>query len=125
MGGEAAWQAGSEKWQASLQQGVNSYISSGVQTLNPLGEVFHLPITGLFQTARALPLLAEVEAIVLVVQTDEFLYTGLPLDFVDFVTYVDDHLGAFKPKGHRLHSDRVNLLNHLLGQWKPVTTSGR
>jgi len=120
VGGESAWQAASERWRAFLDQGVNCYMTSGTQTLDPSGKKFHMPSTGLFQGARALVLFSEVEAIVLVVQTDEFLDTGLPLELVDVITHVDDHLVSLKPKEGLLSPNRTKLLVRLLEEWKSI-----
>ena len=46
----------------------------------------HLPLQGLYERTRTLLLNEQVEALVLVVQTDEFLRTGLPVDRIDQLT---------------------------------------
>jgi len=120
VGGESAWQAASQRRQTFVNQGVNAYVTNGIETLDSSRKKFYMPITGLFQRARALVLLSEVEAIILVVQTDEFLYTGLPLEFVDDITHVDGHMVSFKSRKGLLSPDRTRLLVHLLEKWKPV-----
>ncbi|MBU1332166.1 MAG: hypothetical protein KJ884_08060 [Gammaproteobacteria bacterium] len=64
-------------WQA---KGMACYLTSHDLTLDPAGRVLHLAQDGLF--ARCLALLADtqVQAIVLLVQTDELLHSGLPVD---------------------------------------------
>lgn len=77
-----------------------------------------MPVTGLFRRASALVLNAEVEGLVLVVQTDEVLDTGLPLEFVDKVTFVDQQLVPEKSRQDRLPADRIAILTRLLRTWK-------
>ncbi len=120
VGGESAWQAAAERWQAFLHEGVNAYLTSGTQTLGPSGKKIPMPSTGLFQRARALVLNPEVAAMVLVVQTDEFLETGLPLEFVDLINHVDEQLVSFKSKDGLLSPKRSKLLLRLLEEWKSV-----
>ena len=79
-----------------------------------------MPSTGLFQRTRALVLNPEVEATVLVVQTDEFLETGLPLEFVDLINHIDEQLVPYRSKEGLLSPDRATLLVRLLEEWKLV-----
>jgi len=73
--------------------------------------------SGFYQRVRALVLSSEVEAIVLVVQTDEVLDSGLPLEFVDAVTHVDNHLVSYKSKRAQLSPSRTRALIQLLEKW--------
>lgn len=64
-------------WQA---QGIAGYVTSHNLTLTPSGAELHLAQNGLFARCLALLTNTQVEAIALVVQTDELLQTGLPVD---------------------------------------------
>lgn len=83
VGGETAWQQGASRQLALREAGVNCYLTSHVQTLNGRQEPMPLPQPGLFQRALALLMNRDVEALILVIQSDELLYTGLPVDRID------------------------------------------
>lgn len=83
VGGEAAWQQGASRQLALRETGVNCYLTNHVQTLNGRQEPMPLPQPGMFQRALALLMNREVEALILVIQTDELLYAGLPVDRID------------------------------------------
>ncbi|MDP2109428.1 MAG: hypothetical protein Q8N48_00825 [Thiobacillus sp.] len=83
VGGEAAWQQGASRQLALRDTGVNCYLTNHVQTLNGRQELMPLPQPGLFQHALALLMNRDVEALILVIQTDELLYAGLPVDRID------------------------------------------
>ncbi len=83
VGGEAAWQQGASRQQALREAGVNCYLTNHVQTLNGRQEPMPLPQPRLFQRALALLMNRDVEALILVIQTDELLYAGLPVDRID------------------------------------------
>jgi hypothetical protein len=76
-----------------------------------------MPFGSVYQRARALVLSAKVGGIVLVVQTDEFLYSGLPLEAVDAVTRVDAHLFSCKEAGGQVSASRLATLAGLLEGW--------
>jgi hypothetical protein len=120
VGGESAWQAAAQRWRTILGEGVKAYMTNGIQTLDPGGKKVHMPAAGLFHRARALVLSSDVEAILLVIQTDEFLDTGLPLEFVDSITQVDEYLVAYGSKAGLLPANRAKLLLRLLAGWNPV-----
>jgi D-alanine-D-alanine ligase-like ATP-grasp enzyme len=91
-GGEAAWATATQRWSALRGQGVKACLSNARQTLAPSGHPWPLRLTGLHARVRSLIVSAQVEALVLVVQDDEFLHTGLPLEAVSTVTVVDEAL---------------------------------
>lgn len=83
VGGDAAWQQGTSRQLALREAGINCHLTNHVQTLNGRQELMPLPQPGLFQRALALLMNREVEALILVIQTDELLYAGLPVDRID------------------------------------------
>ena len=83
VGGEAAWQQGASRQLALRETGVNCYLTNHVQTLNGRQEPMPLPQPRIFQRALALLMNREVEALILVIQTDELLYAGLPVDRIN------------------------------------------
>lgn len=64
-------------WRA---QGVGCYLSTHDLTETPQGERLPLALHGAFARTRALLMDAQVQALVLVLHTDEWLHTGLPID---------------------------------------------
>ena len=94
VGGEAAWAAATRRWSDLCGQGVKACLSNAHQTLAPSGDPWRLQLAGLHARVRALIVSAQVQVLVLVVQDDEFLHTGLPLEAVSTVTVVDNALTA-------------------------------
>ncbi len=66
-----------------VSQGVSCYLASNEIVVSPTGEISHLDKSGLFGRCYALLMDHDVEAIVMVVQTDELLKTGLPVSRID------------------------------------------
>jgi cyanophycin synthetase len=66
-----------QTWHA---QGIAGYLTSHNLTLTPSGAELHLAQEGLFARCQALLADNHVEAIVLLVQTDDLLQTGLPVN---------------------------------------------
>ncbi|QLC72441.1 hypothetical protein LPB260_16835 [Pseudomonas sp. LPB0260] len=83
VGASQALQMARQRQQEWMEQGVACYVTSHGLTLDALGGVVPMAQEGLF--ARGMALLANkaVAALVLVVQTDEVLYNGLPVDRLD------------------------------------------
>ena len=89
IGGEAGLDVGNEIRTAYVDRGYRCFLTSHTTTVSPEGECIPLSSEGLFGRCIALAMDSEVEAIVMVVQTDELLHTGLPFDRVDSVTLTD------------------------------------
>jgi D-alanine-D-alanine ligase-like ATP-grasp enzyme len=117
VGGQAAWAAATRCWQEMVASGLDAYLSHAHRTLAPSGDEWRMPFVGLYQRARALVLSSRVQALVLVVQTDEILGTGLPLEAVDSVSFVDERLQAWPSKGDAASPERVAALLQLLRGW--------
>lgn len=88
------------------------------KTFDPSGKPLAMPFRSLYHRIQALTLSPKVEAIIMTVQTDEFLYSGLPLDAVDSITICDAQLASFREQGKPLSSERLAALNRLLAGWK-------
>lgn len=81
VGGDEAWELARRRQQQWRQQGVSCFATSHDRSLMPAGDELRVPVGGLRARCRALLLNRAVEAIVLVVQTDECLrHGGLPVD---------------------------------------------
>lgn len=71
-------------------QGVYAHICGQGAAESPSGEIHHLVGSSLFLRSRAMLHNSLIDALIIVVDTDEFLKTGLPLDRFDGVHLVRD-----------------------------------
>jgi cyanophycin synthetase len=99
VGAEQALEMARAQQQAWQAQGIAGYLTSHNLTLTPSGAKLHLTQDSLF--ARCLALLADtqVEAIVLLVQTDELLQTGLPVSDLQHLSHSGEPLLCAQPDG--------------------------
>jgi len=108
-------QARQQTWQA---QGVACYVTSHNVTLAPCGAVMPMAHEGLF--SRCLALLGDktVEALVLVIQTDELLHSGFPVDAISRIWNSGEPLASSYQDGLRaktVDKDQIMaLLDRLL-----------
>lgn len=98
--------------QSLKEAGVLAHVCGHSAVESPSGEPVHLVGSGLFMICRAMLQNLRVEALIVVVDSDEFLNTGLPLDRFDEV-----HLEG-KPT-----TDTVTRLWHQLLMAKPLNKS--
>jgi cyanophycin synthetase len=117
IGGDAAWFAASEKWKQHLSNRGGAYLTNAVRTLSPSGTAWTMPFSNAYERIRALILSAQVERIFLVVQTDEFLYSDLPLEKVDSVTLIDTDLVSHDPTDGLITETNLDDLLTLLAKW--------
>lgn len=68
-----------------MKQGIRAHITGHALSESADGEQLHLTSPGLFMRCIALLRSPEVEALVVVVDSDEFLETGLPVDRLDSI----------------------------------------
>lgn len=93
VGDQLAWAAALKRQQALLAKGMRAVVTSHLQTMGPDGEVaLLLQPDGLFERVRAALMNSETDALLVVVQTDEPLTRGLPLDAVNTVHLVNQNL---------------------------------
>ncbi|WP_341304873.1 hypothetical protein [Pseudomonas sp. TMP25] len=95
-------------------QGVACYLTSHNLTLGPAGAPIPMAQEGLF--ARCLALLGDktVEALVLVIQTDELLQTGLPVDAISGLWQSEEPLASSCPEGLHAQTDIKDQVMALL-----------
>lgn len=103
-------------WQRSqADAGRRIHVSTHRETLGPDGpRPMVLGVDGIFERIRALMLDPDVDGIAMVVQTDELLRTGLPVDRIDEVEITDPHLFDETAPERRIHQSRVRALIALL-----------
>jgi hypothetical protein len=118
VGGEAAWRAASQRWHVLRDEGMAACLTNAVKTFSAAGGEWVMNFDSVCQRVRALLLGAGTGAIVLAVQTDEFLQTGLPFDAVDAVTWIDTDLAAFRQPDGPLPEARLAALARLLEDWR-------
>lgn len=88
-GAEARARARQQYW---LDQGHACHVTSHTMTVDPSGKPVPLALWGLFARCMALLVDRRVGALVLLVQTDELLETGLPVDRLDRVERIAGEL---------------------------------
>lgn len=115
VGDEAAWQAAGHRRALLAAQGCRAALSSAQQTLGPDGRPRMLAVRGLHARARALLLAPDVEALLLVVQDDELLATGLPLDRVDALQVVNVQIQLRPGAGAARRQALLGLLRRWAG----------
>jgi len=90
VGGAAAMKAAQSHLQSLHKQGTEGYLTNATSTLDAKGQNLPLAVNGLPGRIRALILSRSVEALVIVVQSDDVLDEPLPLEGVDHVQFVDE-----------------------------------
>ena len=90
VGGRAAMDAARARQQALSALHGECVATSHDVTLNAAGEAMSLPFKSLSERFKALLMNKQVGAIVLVVQDDALLRTGMPVDRVDHVSTAQD-----------------------------------
>jgi D-alanine-D-alanine ligase-like ATP-grasp enzyme len=120
VGGAAAWQVGLARLQDLYARHPGVCITSAVDTRAGDGARIPMSVQGLYQRARALVLYPWVEALILVVQSDELLRTGLPLEWVDRVVQVDTQIVSHRDRSTTVSEDQIQALAKLMSQWPSV-----
>ncbi len=118
VGGSAALEAARERWRGLLADGLRCYLTTHDTTLAPSGEEWIFPFQGAYRRVRAMVLSSTVDAIVLVVQTDEFVDSGLPLESVDRVVKVDAAVLPCRRQSGPVPALRLQALLALLSGWE-------
>lgn len=122
VGNEAAVAAARQRVHTLHQSGLATALTSHDWTEAPDGQAWHLAAQGLHARIRALVLYPNVDALVVVVQTDELLDRDLPLEGVDAVHLVDGALIRCRPDQAQ---QRRRTLLHMLQAWTRPQKSQR
>lgn len=119
-------QLATEIQRSYLERGINCYITSHNTTIDSSGDNIHLPLTSLYERCRALLINSKVGGIVLIVQTDELLESGMPVDTVtktiDLSTDVYEHSDQTK---NISAARRENLLAYIKKCEAPLPNNQR
>lgn len=113
IGGSEALDAAREEWKKMVNSGLRTALVSSQQTLMSDGQPKVIPLAGLCACCRSLILSPDIDALVLVVQNDEFLNTGLPFDAVTVVRDDGGELVSHREKSP-LPDEQANHLRLLL-----------
>ena len=116
VGGNEALDAAREEWKQMVNAGLRTALVSSQQTLLSDGLPKVMPLAGLYARCRSLILSPDIDALVLVVQDDEFLHTGLPFDAVTVVRDTGGELVSHREKSP-LANEQANQLRLLLKSW--------
>lgn len=114
VGDHNALLQGRQRQQALVSQGIECFLTNHEVTENPLGMLQPMTRTGAFFRTRALLMNNRVETIVLVLQTDEWLETGLPVDLISRLEVINDMLVSHN--GMPIKSDDMSQLLIMLHQ---------
>jgi len=123
VGGAAALEKALKRRKTLQKRGLATCLMGGDETFSTTGDTWHLSLCGSYLRVRAVVLSSRVDALILVVQTDEFLATGLPLEMVDRVTIIDDQLRAYRhgktieDRNLLISSQRFSAVKRQLQQW--------
>lgn len=110
VGGNEAFAQAAIRQGELVAQGVQCCLTSHAMTLEPSGRERISASRSLQQRSRALLLDRDVGALLLVVQTDELATTGLPVDRIDRLVMVDDHLHAMGGAGQPVRAEALRRL---------------
>lgn len=116
-GGKAAWQAAVKRRESICKDGLAAFLSSDSRTLNDDGADIPMPLKGVYPRSRALLLSPKVEALVLVVQTDELLHAGLPFEGIERFVEVDRDIVSQRDRSSAVPAAQVEELLDLLQGW--------
>lgn len=94
VGGDAAFQRARQRQKELVTRGVACYLTSHQLTQNEAGNMNPMACDGLFLRCRALLIDKAVGAIMLVIQTDELIRKGFPVDILDKVEQVDTEVAG-------------------------------
>ena len=93
VGGPAALEAGIRRRRELAATGVPGLLTSHDLSLDAAGRPLPMALESCYERCRALLMDRAAEAIVLVVQTDEFAQLGLPVDRLTALAVIDRRLG--------------------------------
>ncbi len=113
VGAGAAWPRARARQRYWTAQGRACYVTSHAATEDASGQSMPLALSGLFARCMALLMNRRVEALVLLVQTDELLETGLPVDRLDRVERIPDELVSSR-SGRQATREATDRLHRFL-----------
>jgi acyl-coenzyme A synthetase/AMP-(fatty) acid ligase/D-alanine-D-alanine ligase-like ATP-grasp enzyme len=116
FGGSEALAAAQEEWKQMVNSLLRVALVSSQQILLFDGRPYIMPLAGVYARCRALVLSPSIDALVLVIQDDEFLHSGLPFDSVTVVRDAGEELASYREK-RPLDNEEANNLRRVLTSW--------
>jgi len=98
------------KQKAYQKSGLKCYLTTHTKTYDNKNNLFHLASRYLIQRVQALLLNSEVDAIIIVVNNDEFLHTKLPFDKVSDITVVSKNVQSFVDTSININTEELDKL---------------
>ena len=99
VGGDSALDIARARQQELVSQQVDCFVTSHETTFTPAGETMPFPSKSLYQRCKALLMDKRVGALMLVIETDELLHTGLPVDRIDRIATAGSTLKQIRSRG--------------------------
>ena len=99
------------------------FLTTHEQCFSPKGEL-RLAMTysdGLYNRCRMMLMHKEVECLLIVIQTDEFITTGLPMDSIDNITLVNEKLLAKDSLNQPANANSASIILELLKPYCTIT----
>jgi len=110
--GENARQAATEVWNQKIVNGAKCFLTSCDHTFDSKGDEVVLSFSGLYKRCTAVLMNKEVESLVLVMETDEWHYTGFPIHQISALHIESESLKPWT--GKKRHTNTYNQLLHRL-----------
>lgn len=109
FGGSEALVSAQEKWKELVSSGLRATFVCSQKVLMSDGMPYIMTLDSLYDRCRALALLSDVDALVIAVQDDEFLQSGLPFDSVSMVHDTGGKLSSHQEKRLLVDKEASNL----------------
>lgn len=114
VGGKAAMNIAQKRQKELVNSGTKCFLTNHELTLTASFDEMPFPFISLYRRCRALLMNRQVGAVVLVIQNDEFLHTGTPMDRIDQIITVDQDLTDWQRRNEKIPENRLNLLLTML-----------
>ncbi|QVL45079.1 MAG: hypothetical protein KFB94_07250 [Methylophilaceae bacterium] len=115
IGNDQALNRARLRQQELASESQESFLTTHLQTFDVSNEIiFALPSVGLFDRCRMLLMNKDVEYLLIVVQNDELLYTGLPVDSINAITLVNNNLFTKIPLTQHSRENTAEMIVGLL-----------
>jgi cyanophycin synthetase len=105
VGDDAALSQAKKVQSNYAKKGIQCWLTNHITSLNPAGEICPLAASNLFSKVSALLLDKNVEALLIVIQNDALLETGLPIPYIDVIHDLT-HLGQKRNKSKNNQENR-------------------
>ncbi len=107
VGGDNALKNAIKHQNKLIKKGISCFITSHNVSLNNFKKEITFTFQGIYKRCKVLLLNREVEELILVIQTDEILYTGLPIDKIKNITTINNHIVSMKNANKKLPENHV------------------